>query len=69
MATDGFRTAIPFWGFIMLCGGVVYSAQLLLWEILWKPSSAAKMDDNGGSIHAAAGEDHEANERKRLISD
>ena len=66
VAKDGFRTAIPFWGLVMLIGGLVYSAQLLVWVLVWGSSSATKpnrIDDS-----AATREEHET-ERERLISD
>jgi hypothetical protein len=62
VASDGFRTAIPFWGFVMLCGAVVYSAQLLIWAALWGGASNAAAE---GAPAAAAAEE---SERERLIS-
>jgi len=66
VAKDGFRTAIPFWGLVMLIGGVVYSAQLLVWALLWGSSSATQPNRTNDS--AATREEHET-ERERLIPD
>ena len=65
VARDGFRTAIPFWGLVMLIGGVVYSAQLLVWAALWGSRSAAT--PNRINESAASREENET-ERERLIS-
>eukprot|EP01046_Picozoa_sp_COSAG06_P036572 COSAG06_NODE_4045_length_4634_cov_7.279603_3_plen_97_part_00 len=59
VASDG---SIPFWGFIMFCGAVVYSAQLLIWAALWGGVSNAAAE---GAPAAAAAEE---SERERLIS-
>lgn len=66
VASDGFRTAIPFWGLAMLIGGVVYSTQLLIWAALWGSSSAAMPNQTDESV--ATREENET-ERERLISD
>jgi|EP01043_Picozoa_sp_COSAG02_P041802 MFS family permease len=64
VAKDGFRTAIPFWGLAMLIGGVIYSAQLLVWAVLWGPSSKPSRTNDS----LATREDLET-ERQRLVSD
>lgn len=65
VATDGFRTAIPFWGFIMLCGGVVYSIQLLIWTTL-KCGQSSELETTSASTQATDAEKLES-ERERLI--
>ena len=60
IATQAFRKAIPFWGMVMLCAAVVYSAQLLLWAWLF-PDKAT------GAKAAAVADEEVEGERERLV--